>query len=173
MNFHKCDNIIGWSRYGANGNVLENDTETKTNGYASVSAEFDLTSDSFIMMSAKLATPVDMGENDILEFDLYLEDASAIKDKGALMELTSSGECDVAEVCWYLDRAAVDGLKDGWNHIVFKIQGGIFSSTDETKTFDKHSVNYFRMFVTAEKRNITDYCIKIDNMRFTCTLGNK
>lgn len=173
VNFHKCDNIIGWSRYGANGNVLENDTETKTNGYASVSAEFDLTSDSFIMMCAKLATPVDMGENDILEFDLYLEDASAIKDKGALMELTSSGECDVAEVCWYLDRAAVDGLKDGWNHIVFKIQGGIFSSTDETKTFDKHSVNYFRMFVTAEKRNITDYCIKIDNMRFTCTLGNK
>ncbi|MBO5898998.1 MAG: hypothetical protein J6R04_08310 [Clostridia bacterium] len=57
------------------------------------------------------------------------------------IELTSSGKCDVNELCWGTDNAAFNNLKEGWNQIVLPFSSASVAGGD----IDLSSINFSRI----------------------------
>ncbi|MBR2620924.1 MAG: hypothetical protein IKC97_00955 [Clostridia bacterium] len=102
-------------------------------------------------------TPVDAGEANRLEFDLYVSNADAYYTMtgGESLELTSSGQPDKEEIAWNLTSFDV---VDGWNHIVIDLP--------RNGACDLSRINFMRLYANANNYD-SPFVLKLDNIRLT------
>lgn len=95
-------------------------------------------------------------------FWLYLEgyDPEHKAETEGQLELSSSGECDKAEVNVGV-YSMKEKLTDGWNEVLVPLSAFKAESSND-ETFDPSAVNFLRMYFFGE----SDITIKIDNIRF-------
>ena len=100
-------------------------------------------------------TPVDAGEANRLEFDLYVSNADAYYTMtgGESLELTSSGQPDKEEIAWNLTSFDV---VDGWNHIVIDLP--------RNGACDLSRINFMRLYANANNYD-SPFVLKLDNIR--------
>lgn len=85
-------------------------------------------------------------------------DLSLLTSEGQL-ELTSSGQSDVQEANWSVDKL---GLKPGWNNLRLKL-----SAADFDNGLDLSSVNFLRFYNKTAAGAADTYQIKIENVALT------
>ena len=77
--------------------------------------------------------------------------------KNGYIEMTSSGGCDVEEICWSLKSYVT---KSGWNEVLLPLNQPTADSG-----FDPTSFNYMRVYVQLQE-GATNYNMYFDDIRF-------
>ncbi len=132
------------------------DYTEKTEGSASVS--WTVPAGGSFAVHRVWDTPVNAGEANRLEFDLYVSNADAYYTMtgGESLELTSSGGPDKEEIAWNLTSFDV---YDGWNHIVIDLP--------QNGACDLSRINFMRLYANANNYG-SSFVLKLDNIRLTC-----
>ena len=86
---------------------------------------------------------------------IYMENTADIKN--GYVEMTSSGKCDVEEICWSLKNHVT---RSGWNEVLLPLKQPTADSG-----FDPTSFNYMRVYVQLQD-GATDYTMYFDDIRF-------
>ncbi len=139
------------------------DRNEKTEGKGS--AYYKLGSSANLMSVNVLSKRVDVEDTDTLAIDVWVSDPGLIQ--GAfIVEMTSSGTCDVEEYEWMFDTEHTQDLKKGWNTFYFyyddaKITGG---------EIRLDAINYIRIFDFYDAGLIGNE-LRIDNIRACITGG--
>ncbi|MBE6661124.1 MAG: hypothetical protein E7605_06945 [Ruminococcaceae bacterium] len=135
------------------------DRNEKTEGVASVS--WTVPAGGSFAVHRVWSTPVDAGEANRLEFDLYVScaDAYYTLTGGESLELTSSGVPDQEEIAWNLTSFEV---VDGWNHIVLQLP--------RDGACDLSRINFMRLYANANNYGEA-FVLKLDNIRLTYSDG--
>ncbi len=135
------------------------DRNEKTEGTASVS--WTVPAGGSFAVHRVWDTPVDAGEANCLEFDLYVSNADAYYTLtgGESLELTSSGRPDQEEISWNLTGFEV---VDGWNHIVLHLP--------KDGACDLSRINFMRLYANANNYG-SSFVLKLDNIRLVYSDG--
>lgn len=129
-------------------------TSDKQQGKASVEWKLPAGADSFVMQSS--FGPIHADGANTLVMDLYISSVSTFySNSSCSFEMTSSGECDVAETSWNI---AEYDLYDGWNHLELAIpkDGGC----------DLTAINFMR-FYTLTMTVDEPLVVRLDNIYLT------
>lgn len=165
--FSLCDSPACWARSTG---TLSADGKLFTEAPASLYYEMNPQENTGFVLQCVLPEAVDATGYDYLEFDLYLERADLFTLGAGQLELTSSGKCDVAELCYPSTYLNTLGLKEGWNHLCLPLsQGTLNSQTDEQ--FDPIRVNFFRLYLMDIDSSIGTLAFRLDNIFFTDGTG--
>lgn len=137
------------------------DRDEKTEGSASVS--WTVSAGGAFAVHRVWSTPIDAGEANRLEFDLYVSDTDAYYSMtgGESLELTSGGGPDKEEIAWNLTSLDV---VDGWNHIVIDLP--------QNGACDLSRINFMRLYANANNSS-SSFVLKLDNIRLTHFDGSK
>ncbi|MCQ2426073.1 MAG: glycoside hydrolase family 55 protein [Lachnospiraceae bacterium] len=149
-----CDN-------GLNG--LSADKNEKTQG--SGSAYYKLGSSANMMSVNVLSKKVDCSTCDTLAIDLWISDPKTVKTGAFIVEMTSSGQCDVKEYEWEFQFGHYEPLHNGWNTFYFLFDEAKCTGGD----IDLRAVNFIRIFDFYDAA-LNGNEFRIDNIR-ACTTG--
>ena len=151
-----CDDNSAWE-----GGANSNDNNEKTEGRASIS--WTVSPKGNFAVSRVWDTPIDAGEANRLEFDLYVSNAEAYYTMAgrAFLELTSSGGPDKQEISWSLTGF---DIVSGWNHIVLELS--------RSGACNLSRINFMRLFTTGSKYH-EPFVIKLDNIQLTYIDGSR
>ncbi len=110
--------------------------------------------------------PVDAEDMDTLSFWIWVSDPSffTLPYRGASLEISSSGTCDVNELAWSLPeigRHCIGGVKTGWNLVLLPLSEGYRTGGD----IDLHAVNFLRLYC-YEPAQPVEQTVKIDHFAF-------
>lgn len=166
-----CDSKTGWASA-----ELVLDTENKTEGTGSVGAH--AAGGVLKEIVYKPAKALDVSGYKYIEFDMYLTSVDWFnKCGGVMVEITSSGKCDVEsnryqkgrmkDVCpeFKADVEAGADLSAGkWYHFKFEIQN---PQGQANGGLNAKALNYFRFYSVDAGEGTKDYDMRIDNIRFT------
>ena len=152
--FDGCNDNAGWSGVSL-------DTEVKKAG----SASFKFTLGGAVM-GKTYSTGFDASDYDSVEFDFYIEDASALPTGGdSQFEISSAGKQDDNNEMHWMTKDFLTGLEDGWNHITLYLADG------EVKgEFDQGNVNFIRWYWVSAENPVEAHW---DNIRFTNARADK
>lgn len=145
-----CESLDGW---GSGGFKLSLDVDSKQGNFS-----LNATGEGVVVYQKEFEpfdTKVDK-ESGTFAFSLYISDTSLIGDADGNIEITSSGQPDVAELAWSLNSL---NLNNGWNSLELKLKDANVSGGD----IDLKAVNFFRFYHTGLKGPMI---FKIDNIRF-------
>lgn len=144
-----CDSTRWAGTHGASLNVTD-----KAEGRGSVEWKVPAGGDSFVMQST--FSPINAEGANTLVIDVYLSSISPFYSASSgSFEITSSGQCDVAETSWNI---AEYDLIDGWNHLELTIPAG--SGCDLT------AINFMRFYALGMTVTET-FVVRLDNIHLT------
>ncbi len=166
-----CDTTDLWTANSQGENTLTGDTENFTEGAGSVGAT--ATNGKLNEIVYLPEAPMDISGYNYLEFDVYFSDLTWFEDcGGVMMELTSSGKCDVESDRFMkgalrpnFENGAIEG-KEGWYHFVLDLNA---PQGQANGGLNKANFNYFRFYSVDQISTTPDYTVRFDNMRFTNT----
>ena len=152
--FDGCNDATGW-----NGAAL--DTERKSAGSASFTFNFGSA-----VVSKVYTEGFDASNYDSIEFDFYIEDASALPTGGdSQFEISSAGkQLDELELHW-MTKDFISVVQDGWNHIVLYFDDGEMAGN-----VDMENINFIRWYWVGAQGPVT---VNWDNIRFTNAKADK
>ncbi|MCQ2425327.1 MAG: hypothetical protein MJ070_04220 [Lachnospiraceae bacterium] len=127
-------------------------TDVKTEGSGSIGWTVPAGGDQFVMQT--VFDPIDATGMTVLSFDLYLSDIDAMYGASVfLLEMTSSGKCDVEETSW--GPGAFSLTPDGWTHLELNIVGG---------GCKLDHVNFLRLYALGIQHE-EPLTVRLDNIR--------
>jgi hypothetical protein len=97
-----------------------------------------------------------------LKFWFYVGNVADLKLDGQI-ELTSSGQPDVHEYDWNLDKI-IPKLKNGWNELTLNFSDGIKSGDGGP---DINAFNFFRVYLWTSSKTHADLTLGVDDIRLT------
>ena len=126
----------------------------KAEGKASVEWKVPAGGDAFVMQSS--FGKINAEGANTLVMDVYLSSVTAFySNSSCSFEITSSGQCDVAETSWNI---AEYDLYDGWNHLELTIP--------EDPGCDLTAINFMRFYVLGMTVS-EDLVVRLDNIYLT------
>lgn len=147
-----CESLTGWE---SGGFELSLDTDAKQGNFSIKSS-----GQGVVIYQKKFDQPFNAGvtvEDGTLAFSLYIMDTGPMKTGDNSIEITSSGQPDLAEFAW---RFGEDfEINNGWNRIELKLKDARVSGGGA----DLSALNFIRIYHTAIDAPMT---FKIDNIRF-------
>lgn len=114
----------------------------KEGGYKEGIAAVSVKNPTLVWVSANM-NPTDITEyrNGKISFWMYIDNAASVRGGKIVVELTSSGTCDINEIAWSIPG---DSLNTGWNEVTLSL-----ASVNKTGgEIDYSKVNYFRIYGT-------------------------
>ncbi len=159
--FDLCESTDNFYHY--NNTIITLDTKNKLGGLGSVNYQISPNAENFVyFVYHNKVKNVDASNFSHLELDMYFDNVSFLSDINYLqLELSSEGQCDVAELYFNLST----DFKVGWNHLSLELSKGKAYSQNE-KTFNKSHINYLRIYGFTNSP-FTSFNAKLDNIYFT------
>ncbi len=166
------DSAAGWSSPGQEV-MFDQNNKTEGKGSVSVMAKNGILKE----LVYRPAEPIDLSAYNYLKFDLFLSDITCLNTStGFMVELTSSGKCDVASnrymksailaACPELAADLANGSNGNkWYSFCFNL------SKPQNKTVDGgidiKAFNYFRIYFLGSPEGTPDCAVNLDNLRVT------
>lgn len=168
---NNADSSVGWT---SPGQEVMPDKNNKVEGEASVT----VTAKNGILKELvyRPSEAVDLTGYRYLQFDLFLSDISFLNTStGLMVELTSSGTCDVESnrymksailvACPELAQDLALGDKgDKWYHFCFDLQK---PQNQARGGLDMTAADYFRIYFIGAEEGTPDCVVNIDNLKIT------
>ena len=127
-------------------------SQAKTEGTGSVGWTVPAGGDQFVMEAR--FDPIDATGMTVLSFDLFLSDVDVMYSASVfLLEMTSSGKCDVEETSW--GPGAFSLVPGGWTHLELNIVGG---------GCKLNHINYLRLYALGIQHE-EPLTVRLDNIR--------
>lgn len=144
------------------------DTENQLEGAGCVTLTLSPGGGNLFVCALPFEKAVDISSCDSLEFDLYLSDPAffEIQFPDSQFEISSSGTCDVNELCFLPSEIAAGiegGPKEGWNHVVLPFKTGHTAGAGP----DYRAINFFRFYAVNIPLPSNKITIRLDNLRAT------
>lgn len=159
--FDLCESTDNF--YHHTNTTISLDTQNKLGGLGSVNYQISPNNENFVyLVYHNKVKNVDASNFSHIEMDVYFDDVSFSSDlKFLQLELSSEGECDVAEISFFLPT----DFNVGWNHLSLELSKGNAYSNNE-KVFNKSRINYLRIYGFTNSP-FTSFNAKLDNIYFT------
>ncbi len=159
-----CDSALKF----VNGAYPSMSIEADGNHYTEAPASLKISGTGSSMVMYTSFAPVSITPYTHLEFDFYTTTLDVLRTGAGQVELSSSGQCDIAETVSAPKYIFDQVTKEGWNHIQLPLNTFVKGSSDPAKIFNPEAVNFFRFYLV----NLTGfYSFHIDNIFFSCGDG--